>query len=158
MLDLFIEMLAKTGVPNRACEQAGVSRAAVYAHKKKDEIFAARWADAKIQAVEALEEEARRRAYEGIDKPYYYKGKVVGVMKERSDRLLEFLLAGQAPHKYGKGQTQKMELTGAEGKPLIPDEVNDIDVARRVAFLLTQAAQAERQKIDAPREEEMKPV
>ena len=144
------EMLGKYGIPNKACEDAGVSRTTMFKRKKEDEYFAARWEDAKRQAVEVLEAEARRRAFEGIDKPYYYKGKVVGVLKERSDRLLEFMLAGMAPKKYGKQQVSKMELTGAEGKPLIPDEVNDIEVARRVAFLLTQAANTKREQGKEP--------
>lgn len=138
--DLFIEMLGQVGVPNRACELAGVSRATMFKRKKDDELFAARWEDARRQSVEVLEAEARRRAYEGIDKPYMYKGKVVMVLKERSDRMLEFLLMGWAPKKYGKQQTAVMELTGAGGTPLIPEQAGDIEIARRVAFLLTQTA------------------
>lgn len=141
--ELFLEMLGICGIPNQACELAGVHRSTMFKRKKEDELFAARWEDARRQAVEVLEAEARRRAIDGIDKPYYYKGKVVGVLKERSDRLLEFMLAGMAPKKYGKQQTGKLELTGAEGKPLIPEEISDIAVARRVAWLLTQSQRQE---------------
>lgn len=146
--DLFIEMLGQVGVPNRACELADISRATVFKHKKNDESFAARWEDARVQAVEVLEAEARRRAYDGIDKPYMYKGKVVMVLKERSDRMLEFLLMGWAPKVYGKQQTAKMELTGADGTPLIPEQVGDIEIARRVAFLLTQSVEQGRKQIE----------
>lgn len=138
-IDLFIECLSKIYVPTKAAELSGVSRAAMYNLRKRDQDFADRWEMAQAEAKDALVTEARRRAVEGIDKPIMFGGKVVGVMKERSDKLLEFLLASWDRKTYGK-QDGKMEITGAEGKPLIPESTGDIEIARRVAWLLTQAA------------------
>lgn len=54
---------------------------------------------ATIQA-EQLESEAIRRAYEGVDKPVFYKGKECGAIREFSDTLMMFLLKGMMPAKY----------------------------------------------------------
>jgi len=39
---------------------------------------------------------------EGVEKPIFQKGKQVGVVRQRSDRLLAFLLAALSPGKYGR--------------------------------------------------------
>ncbi len=67
-----------------------------------------------------------------------YQGRQVGVIREYSDRMLELLLTGVKPEKYA--HRWKGEVTGKGGTPLVP-EVNMIESARRIAFLLTQASQ-----------------
>ena len=47
-----------------------------------------------------LEPEAIRRAVEGVEKPVYQGGELVGYVREYSDTLLIFLLKGGKPHKY----------------------------------------------------------
>jgi hypothetical protein len=47
-----------------------------------------------------LEDEAVRRAYEGVEKPVCQMGKEVGVIREYSDTMLIFLLKGLRPAKY----------------------------------------------------------
>ena len=42
----------------------------------------------------------RRRAIEGVDKPVFHNGKVVGSIREYSDTLLIFALKGSMPSKY----------------------------------------------------------
>ena len=60
------------------------------------------------RTLEALEDEAFQRVVEGMEKPIFQKGKQVGVVRQRSDRLLAFLLAAFGPAKYGRGK-QKAE-------------------------------------------------
>ena len=72
--------------------------------------FAAQWDEALEEGSDLLEAEARRRAVTGIDKPVYYKGKVVGSITKYSDRLLMFLLKAHDP-KFRDGG--KVEHPGA---------------------------------------------
>ena len=61
-----------------------------------------------------LEDEAKRRAYEGVKKPVYQGGKRVGYVQEYSDTLLIFLLKGTNKAKYGDRTT----LAGDKDNPL----------------------------------------
>jgi hypothetical protein len=47
-----------------------------------------------------MEEEARRRAVEGTKKPIFYRGQVVGHIRDYSDVLLMFLLTAHRPERY----------------------------------------------------------
>ncbi len=96
----FIEALRQTGVVTRAARAAGVGRTTAYDHYKTDPDFARAWDDALEDACDEMEAEARRRAVEGTEKPVYYKGEVVGTIREYSDTLLIFLLKANRPEKY----------------------------------------------------------
>lgn len=94
-----LAILAATGNVSKACESCGVGRRTYY-HWLEDPAFAQRVADAKEEAADALEAEARRRAHDGTSKPVYQGGKLVGHVQEYSDTLLIFLLKGCRPEKY----------------------------------------------------------
>lgn len=66
--------------------------------------------------VSALEDEAHRRAFDGVDEPVFYKGEDCGAVKKYSDTLAIFLLKAHAPEKYRERQdlTVKGTLTLAE--------------------------------------------
>ena len=74
----FIEVLHETGNVTLAAQHAGQSRNQVHDVRQRSKRFAAQWDDALEDATDLLEAEARRRAFTGIDKPVFYKGKVVG--------------------------------------------------------------------------------
>lgn len=80
--DLFIEALKKTYLPSDAAKVAGVSRAFVYKHRKRDEGFAERWKHAVEEQTEILEQIAVKRA------------------AESSDTLMIFLLKARKPDIY----------------------------------------------------------
>lgn len=119
----FLSALSTTGNVSSACKAVGVDRKTVYDRRDADEAFAAAWNDALDQAADLLEEEARRRAYEGVRRYKFDRGKpimvpVVGddglvvkdekgnpelvpyVEQEYSDTLIIFLLKGARPEKY----------------------------------------------------------
>ena len=106
----FIEALRATGNVTRAAQYAGRSRNQAYHVRQHSEHFAAQWREALEEGSDLLEAEARRRAVTGIDKPVYYKGKVVGSITKYSDRLLMFLLKAHDP-KFRDGG--KVEHPGA---------------------------------------------
>src|SRR5262245_49215529 len=70
----FLEALALTGIVSKAAELAKIDRTWVYDLRREDPTFAAAWAEALRNATDLLIEEARRRAYEGVDEPVIYKG------------------------------------------------------------------------------------
>ena len=97
----FLTLLRETGGNvSKACETAQIARQRVYEWRKSDAKFASKWDEAVEAGVEDLEEEARRRAFRGVDEPVFYKGEECGLIRKYSDTLLIFLLKGNKPEKY----------------------------------------------------------
>ena len=97
--DQFIDALSKTGNVRAAlslCNDA-VNRTHAYDTKKINEEFSQRWDNAILDWHDRLEQEASRRAMSG------------------SDRLLEKLLEGALPGKYGRRQRISHEGHAAGG-------------------------------------------
>jgi hypothetical protein len=81
---------------------AGIDRGTHYDWLKADPGYKAAFEDVQDQAAQALEDEAVRRAYEGVERPVYQGGEKVGVVREYSDTLLIFLLKGAAASKVSR--------------------------------------------------------
>jgi DNA-binding transcriptional regulator YdaS (Cro superfamily) len=96
----FLEMLKRTCNVSKSARLIGISRRRAYQVRKKDKEFAKAWAEAIEIATDTLEEEARRRAMDGVDRPQFYQGKICGYIKEYSDKLMDTLLAAHRPAKY----------------------------------------------------------
>lgn len=99
-----------------AAEQAEIDRWTHYEWLKTDPDYAVRFRDTKELAIQQLEDEAIRRAKDGIDRPITVAGERVDV-KEFSDTLLIFMLKAMRPDVYR--DRQSIEHTGAGGKPLL---------------------------------------
>src|SRR5690606_15500082 len=102
----------------RSARRAKIARQTVYDWLESDKEFKGRFDKAVKIGLGVLEDEATRRAVEGVLKPVYQKGKKVGTVREYSDTLLIVLLKAQAPEKY-KDRVAN-ELSGKNGEPLIP--------------------------------------
>lgn len=88
----FLAALA-TGMPvKHAAGAAGVGVRTAYRWREGNKAFAADWEAALKSSVSVLEREAARRALEGIKKPVYRGGELVGHVTEYSDAMLMFLL------------------------------------------------------------------
>jgi len=119
----FLAALGTTGNVSVACGAVGIDRRTAYNRRDADESFAEAWSDALDQSADLLEEEARRRAYQGVRRLKFDHGKpimvpalgddglvikdqdgnpelVPYVEHEYSDVLLIFLLKGIRPEKY----------------------------------------------------------
>ena len=83
-----------------ACAATGIGRRTHYNWLSSDSAYADRFEEAKEEAVEMLETEARRRAMSGVERILYYKGQEIGRERHYSDRLLMFLLKAARPEKY----------------------------------------------------------
>jgi hypothetical protein len=84
----------------KAAEAIGIARRTAYDWKKENEDFAKRWDDAAEAGTDLLEDEAVRRAVEGVPRPVFYQGKVVGAVQEYSDELLIRMLKARRKAKY----------------------------------------------------------
>lgn len=132
----FIKWLCKTGNVTASCIKARISRGHAYEVRKEDPAFAAAWDESLIIATEGLEEEARRRAQDGVLEPVYQGGKMAGKVRKYSDTLLIFLLKAHKPDKYR--ENYRHEHVGNNGGA-IEVELNDTERAARLASLLESA-------------------
>lgn len=98
----FIETLKQTGNVSAAARAIGVPRAKLYKKKKTDRKFSEEWQEALEEALDDLEEEVRRRALQGIEKPVYYGGKKCGSITAFNDTLAMFLLKARRPETFGE--------------------------------------------------------
>ena len=71
----FLKALAETGSVSTAVAVAGTSRTRVYELRKADPTFAGAWQEAEEIAADRLEDEARRRALDGVPEPLVSAGK-----------------------------------------------------------------------------------
>jgi hypothetical protein len=100
----FLRVLADTGNVTAAVAAAGTSRTRVYELRKTDTAFAAAWDEAEDIATDRLEDEARRRAVEGVAEPLVSAGKLVRgddgqpiTVRRYSDNLLLALIKARRP-------------------------------------------------------------
>jgi hypothetical protein len=96
----FLELLADGHAVKHAAMVVRLSRQEMYRERDADSAFAVAWDAAVDEGTEALEQEARRRAVDGVQKPVYHLGRIVDTVREYSDTLLIFLLKARAPQKY----------------------------------------------------------
>ena len=108
--ETFLSALAQYGNVTRAADEAGWNRCYLYRKRQADPAFARAWDEAAAIGVAALEDEARRRAYEGWDEPVWHKGEECGTVRKFSDTLLIVLLKAHMPEKYQ--ERQKVEHSG----------------------------------------------
>lgn len=115
----FLGVYKEIGIIRDAAKEAGINRGTVYKWLNNDQDFKVQFLAAKEDAAEKLEREAIRRAAEGVDKPVFYKGDIVGAVREYSDTLLIFLLKGMSPDKYA--DRVKQEHTISSGVIILPE-------------------------------------
>src|SRR6516165_1056897 len=89
----FLKAYATVCQVTLAARMAGIDRGTHYDWLQKDAEYRAQFEAATDQAAQALEDEAVRRAYEGVERPVTVAGKRE-LVREYSDTLLIFLLKG----------------------------------------------------------------
>ena len=114
---LFLKALTETVNVTLSCRKAGVPRRTVYDWREADAAFADRWDEALEEGIDLLEAEVHRRAFEGVERPVYYKGERVGEWRHYSDGPgdvpAEGAPAGEVP---GRAQGQGRRGGGSGGK------------------------------------------
>lgn len=140
----FLAAFAEVGNITRAAEISKCSRDMHYSWLKNDPDYPALFRQADQQACDRLEQEARRRAIEGTEKPVFHKGEQCGVVREYSDTLLIFLMKGAMPEKYKERQAH--EVTGKGGGPIEVkryDHLDDAELDRLIAEKVATLGKAE---------------
>ena len=98
--DVFLQSLSEGMSVSASCQKASVPRRTVYEWRDRSESFKAAWEAAVEEGTDLLEDEARRRAVQGTEKPVFYQGIQCGSIREYSDTLLIFTLKARRPTKY----------------------------------------------------------
>lgn len=101
-INKFIDFLAACGNIKKSAEAANIPYAKIFIMKKSDPEFREKMDDALSNAAVILEDEARRRAIEGVEEPILYKGEITGSKIKYSDALLLALLKAHYPEKYAE--------------------------------------------------------
>lgn len=96
-----LKVMRETGNKKTAAASIGASVAQLDRALSKDFTLYQKLKIAEAEFLEVLEKEARRRAVDGVEKPVYYQGDVVGFTTEYSDTLLQTLLKANDKDKYG---------------------------------------------------------
>lgn len=96
----YLRAIGTAGTLAAGCRAAKVSHNTVYAWRETDQEFAMRENQARSSFADALEEAAVRRARDGIERPVYQQGQLVGYETVYSDALLWNLLKATRPEKF----------------------------------------------------------
>ena len=97
---VFLEPLVDTVNVTLACRRAGIARRTAYDWRETNAGFSRKWDDAIDEGVDLLEAELHKRAFEGVERPVYYKEEQVGTWRFYSDALAMFLLKAHRPERY----------------------------------------------------------
>jgi hypothetical protein len=108
--DLMLNSYALNGNISASAQVAGIHRSTHYAWMENDPEYAKAFEEAGKEAIERLEEEARRRAVDGVDEPVFYQGMECGRVRKYSDILLMFLLKGKQPDTYRENVNHTGEM------------------------------------------------
>lgn len=113
--EIFLQTMEKTGNIAASCRASGIPRSTANSFRKTDPEFGVEWDIAFVTAIDSLEQEAWRRARDGVAKPVYQGGQLVGHTQEYSDSLLTFLLRGHRSEVFNL--PSRTEVTGPQGQP-----------------------------------------
>jgi hypothetical protein len=143
----FLDALSETGNISESARIAGVPRRTVYDWRDADFQFAEAWAEAVERGVDALEDEATRRAKDGTEEPVFYQGVECGSVRKFSDTLTIFLLKGRRPDKF-KDRVANT-LSAPDGGAVQIDN-RDSNAQREIERLQQEIASLEAEKIAIP--------
>lgn len=117
--EAFLAAFSECGNVSVACKASKVGRTTVY-QWLKEPAFIESFHEMEGRAVKVLEDEAVRRAVNGVSRPVLYQGKPVKINGknlieyEYSDTLLIFLLKGLRPGRY----RDQVQHVGEGGGPI----------------------------------------
>ena len=123
----FLIAYAVHGTISASCKAAGISNSQYYHWKhaaegedarEEDKKFLEAFKEAEEVAFDSMEEEARRRAVDGVDEPVYQTGRLVGMKRVYSDTLLMFRMKAKRPQQYrDNAAPQQIQYVDAAGRP-----------------------------------------
>lgn len=97
----FLEALSEMPRIGRACKLAGVTQTTLSRWKRDgDQQFLQAYEVAWAMGVDRAESELWRRGVEGVEKPVYQQGRLVGTVREYDTQAAMFMLRGARPEKF----------------------------------------------------------
>ena len=124
--EAFLKALAASGCVSHACRVVGMSRESAYNLYNRESAVSFRrgWEDALDCSLRLVEDGMFSRAIEGVARPIFYQGELVGEYRHFDNRLAMFLLRYRRRHRYGDlpPLPPPPVLPGAENDPPDPDE------------------------------------
>jgi hypothetical protein len=124
---MFLRIYATCGQLKVTCQATRTDHSVHYYWLDTDPVYEAAFARAKDIAANTLEDEAIRRARDGVTRAVYHQGQVVGEELVYSDTLLIFLLKGAMPARYGQPIQANITLRIQQAAQAVADELG-IDV------------------------------
>ncbi len=118
----FIDVFVEFGNVSAAAKAMHLNRATLYTWRKDHEDFAAAWDEAEAQVTDSLLAEGIRRARDGVTKPVYQSGEMVGEVQEYSDSLLKYMLQVRIPEL--RPNRQSLEVSNKDDKPFKTENVD----------------------------------
>jgi AcrR family transcriptional regulator len=112
----FLSLLREGRTVEGAARNVGIHRSTLYRLRDRDEDFKRAWDEAWEAGIEALEDELRRRGFEGVEKPVFHGGVVVGSVREFDTTAAIFILKARKPEVYR--DNARIEHTGPGGGPV----------------------------------------
>jgi hypothetical protein len=91
-------------------------------HRPEGAPFRHAWQDALDYALYRVEENAHRRAREGVARPIFYKGEQVGEWRYYDERLTAFLLRCYRPERYGRARELQPPCLDEFGEQVGPED------------------------------------
>lgn len=97
----FLDVIGRGYSITKACQAADIDTRTARNWRDEDLDFCAAWDEASTAGLNVLEDEAVRRAVDGVERPVFGRGERIGEITEYSDTLLMFVLKGRLRQKYG---------------------------------------------------------
>ena len=140
----FLEAFRGTGTINGAARKTHIDHGSHYRWLQQDPEYAAAFEEANEDAADELEQEARRRALDGIDEPVYYRGERVGSIRKYSDHLLMLLLMAKRPEQF----RERVDVTSTVDHGVVIDP----KILKTLTDAELEIARALGRKLTGPRE------
>lgn len=137
----FLEYLSESGIVTDSAARAGLNRAQIKRRIKTDHEFRALYEEAMELGIDAIEDEATRRATIGTLEPVFHKGRRVATIRKKSDLLMIFMLKARRP------QTFKDNYSPPEQEHDATDYTAREQIARRIDSLAARIGTAKDPKL-----------
>ena len=123
----FLETLMQTGNVVLAAARSGVGWRAHYLARDRHPDFARNWDMAiNIYHTFVANEKIRKWAIDGLRKPVWYQGQIVGYEVQRDSGMAQFYMKSAMPAIYGDKREIKIEGGLSFGIAVIPGMISDV--------------------------------
>lgn len=128
-----LEAMSRSGSVKLSSSITGVPRKTIYNYVNTDPEFSLQWQSAMDMAYDRLIDEAVERALVGYDTPIVYHGEITGYYREKSEKMLFFLLKALKPELFYPDH--RLRLLELSSKHVIKTDESDYSDGDPVAMM-----------------------